>query len=1524
MWPVRAECSEAGCQGEQRGCASAMSGSPAASPAPGDLRPVSRGIVILPRPRSSSVRSASSSSAPSAPDEHLSAADVERALQRRAAGRQDALRRAFRASDPEGRLAVTPGELRRVVESFLLPLTGRQFQALLAQVSRRFDGTVPYMDFLGRYCRPWTVNSRCSSSRANRSMTLVELQRRLKDKVGTNLRNITRAFRLFDYNQDGLIQHHELRRVLESYCFPMSDKEFGRLWSHYSQNNSGTLSYKEFLEKLSLGTGDSRQPVPESTQLVLNWEAVHRDQENQLRNSTQMTQCQNPPCEGLTFDDVRTSFWNKMQLNHENVRRALHACDVTQRGFVSMEDLKSALSNFLFPMSDATFQELMTHYGFRATDQIAWEEFLARFKDPVANANGQTLPIITNHRVNPVLGAGEELSLREILQKLQHHVQEAFPSLKKAFLLFDESRVGKIARREMRRIVESLTLRMTNQQFKELMVLLDPEHTGFVSYHRFLELFEVKEKWEGYKCLSGDTETHQGEKEPPPDQTWDTVEGLLRDKLSAHWDQVSEALEFYDPSDTGSVTREELRKVLHTYGLPVSDSHFQKLCDSCMSSSSGGVLYRCFLESLGVPAQLGGPASETFRKAEARKSASSSERIKQADKGAAHYAKSRAVEKIVMKKLKERLAQRDISIQQCLLNSCKGRVSKDDLKKVLEDCSINVDDEQFQILIEALGFKNGGLSYSEFLTKCEGLQVPSGSAPPACSSHHHADGKQVQYMTAEDCIAQMKERLNGKSGDLFSAFHKMDTNHDGIVTMRDFRDLFDSFSFIIKEKEYQRVLGLLGLGPGSTLNFPEFLRMFQSQQRPEGTPWWSSSSRPKQFLEADPDLVCEQVHSYLVAKAQSRWHDLSQAFCEFDHDGRSIIRKRDLRAILYRFVLPITPAEFEKLWSRYDQAGRGYLTHSEFLEKLGLEISSVESGPTADRGVVEQKCMSPLEQRKRQQQMSMGTAQTAQLERELKDIIRDFYQDFSTAFAKLDRNNDGYVMVQDLHKVLKVHSYQADEVQLIHLLNRHGISTDEGKLSYFDFLRAFDGSGALEYGHRPEPAARKESFDGYSPEKALAKIKERVTDSYDTLQKAFAAFDTSGSGTVSALEFRRVLDQFCFKLSDQQFRHLLGKVKVNRDRTVDWKDFLSCFNFINQGTTDEWTEKVEKFSRPIQTQALSMKDILSRIQEVVTARLYTISREIVNLDYAHINVISKEDFRDICHQHFMRLTDDQFNDLWSQLPVNDYGNLDYREFLKRFSGEAPPSPAGRDSPERTSPFPAECTDGTPSPVRRPKTASSAIGYKKSRELVRRPATAGGRSTPLLNCEPMEQKVKAEVYRSWRAILKKCRERDAEGLGEVSVPEFLAVMESCDIKMTPGEFGQLALKYDMKNNSRFSYTEFLRHFVLTLKPQEKSPLARVRVQQPRVLRSPGTPSSPFVEAMLRIQGQVLQAWRPMRQALTSCDRSRTGFVSLQDFRKVLKQHSVNLTEEELFHLTAFFDKSLTEKIPYNDFLRAFLG
>ena len=58
-------------------------------------------------------------------------------------------------------------------------------------------------------------------------------------------------------------------------------------------------------------------------------------------------------------------------------------------------------------------------------------------------------------------------------------------------------------------------------------------------------------------------------------------------------------------------------------------------------------------------------------------------------------------------------------------------------------------------------------------------------------------------------------------------------------------------------------------------------------------------------------------------------------------------------------------------------------------------------------------------------------------------------------------------------------------------------------------------------------------------------------------------------------------------------------------------------------------------------------------------------------------------------------------------------------------------------------------------------------------------------------------------------------------------------------------------------------------------------------------------------------------------LKAYDESGTGFLSVADFRKVLRQYGVNLSEEEFFHLLEYYDKTLSAKISYNDFLRAFL-
>lgn len=65
--------------------------------------------------------------------------------------------------------------------------------------------------------------------------------------------------------------------------------------------------------------------------------------------------------------------------------------------------------------------------------------------------------------------------------------------------------------------------------------------------------------------------------------------------------------------------------------------------------------------------------------------------------------------------------------------------------------------------------------------------------------------------------------------------------------------------------------------------------------------------------------------------------------------------------------------------------------------------------------------------------------------------------------------------------------------------------------------------------------------------------------------KAFTAFDKTRNGKVAQAEFRRVLDHFCVRLSDVQYRHLLAKLSIKEEESkVDWKEFLRIFSLHNQ------------------------------------------------------------------------------------------------------------------------------------------------------------------------------------------------------------------------------------------------------------------------------------------------------------------------------------------------------------------------
>ncbi|XP_055048571.2 EF-hand calcium-binding domain-containing protein 6 isoform X3 [Misgurnus anguillicaudatus] len=1448
---------------------SVRSGQVLPSSAHTDLRPITQGLAIIPRAKSASrtssrnsLKSDSASSVQSVADENLSLDNIENLLSEKVEDRKDDLKAAFEAFDQEGNKTVTKGEFKRVREGFLVPLTESQFEGLLGKLEIKENGTVPYLEFLRKYCKVSSVTERVPYTSAKyRNRSLGELQRHLKDKIGDNLKNITRAFRLFDYNSDGQIQQHELRKVLEGYCFPMSQQEFHRLWSNYSPNNADTLSYKEFLEKLGVDCENYRRIEPDSVKLALNWDAVNRTTRPNSKTSIREFSGKSTD---MNLDEVQTKFLSKMKKNYNLVEKALQAFDVTDSGLVSHEDLRSIFSNFLFPMDDNTVRDLLNRFGVTTTDPVKWRRFLGMFKDDKQDV------VIQN--ASPPETA-DVCSIETILPRLQQQLTDHQPRLTEAFVNVDKSNTGFISRDELRRVLENISINLTDDQFRVLADHLDVEHVDAINYKQFLDFF-YQQRPIAHTANLNEKSSAQLNTFNTSTPTQNTIEEILKEKLAEKYNMLIESIANATQNQSDNMAPEDLRRLIQQYGLPLSEHHFSKLCEPFLED--GAVNYKLFLKNLGI----------SERRADSR-NLSNLEREDQAHEVQGLNIKSQAVQGVVLRKLKERLQKRGMTLQDRLM-STTGVLSLRDFCKILDDCGIYLEGPQFQMLIESLGFNGGQISVTDFVAKYEDTTT---------SEMNEEMGRQTEnvqtatILSAEDCLSQLKKKIKEYHGDLLTAFRLMDKNRDGVVNRNDFRALFDSLMFVTKHKEYQRLLDLVGLTPGATLNYAEFCDKVNS----------SSKMKLHQHEILRDGWLCsafDQVHNHLASLAHKGSLEFSKAFGQLGEDGERIMGKVDLKQLLFKYYLPITPQEFEKLWARYDEEGKGFLTQTEFLRKLKV---------TPDEDTLQE-----------QPPVSMTKPDTEVTLQNLRKWIKSHFEKVSGSLVVLDKSQDGHVTVMDLLSLLHRHGFQLTETQLKDLLNLLGFDTRHKKLPYIDFLKHLTGS-PLPSGSPgedfPEPVE-------LSTERAMQRVKEIVTASSDILYKAFSAFDKTGDGMIPQGEFRQVLNHFCMRLSDVQFRKLLSKLSLSEGEEimVDWKEFLEVFNLHKQETADEWLRKIQKMRFPNQTRPLLITDVLRRIQEVVSARLYTISREMADLDYANVHAISKDDFRSICDRHFMRLTDDQFQILWKMLPVNGFGNLEYQEFLKKFSGE----PIRFEKVGRSLPGSARPSLDRPASLQRPKTAPCTLRcYSSSTDKLRRPSTSSRRQTPLLNCEDVEIKVRPRIQECWRHVQRKCREADTERTGEIDVKTFLEILQGLRIELSPTEFEQLAVKYDIKNSGRVSYPDFLRHFVLMFSPQINNSSCRLKLQLPRTPMSAGPLSDQCIEAMLRISKPVQVFWRQMRQKFISFDKERSGHISLQDFRKVLRQFSVNLSEEEFFHFTSFFDNNISGKISYNDFLRIFL-
>ncbi|XP_059103989.1 EF-hand calcium-binding domain-containing protein 6 isoform X1 [Peromyscus eremicus] len=1448
-----------------------------------------------------------SSSATAIANPILSSLDVERILSQRISCKRDEIKKVFQVLDPTHSQAVTKGDLKRIITAFLLPLTREQFQDLLAQLPLTSSGNVPYLEFLSRFGGidlNINVIRRGNGNEIDHNRTLKELETQLADKIFRNMRTIKKAFQLIDVNNTGMMQSQELRRVLETFCLKMRDEEYQMLLKQYSLDGSATVDYNTFLKNLNVSNDMNFRYLLSNPELSRESQQAKNARRERLFNS----ESSEDVWKNYSLDDLEKTFCQELSKCYEKIEKALSAGDPSKGGYVSLNYLKVVLDTFVYRLPRRIFIQLMKRFGLKTTTKVNWKQFLTTFYER------QGLDVIkaTSLKKRSSTDSRNQSRKENIIKKLFKYSEERYTALKKALLIINTTPNGHITWEELRHILNCVVAKLSDSEFNELKQTFDPECTGSLKVSCLLDALDDSPK---VRKMSPPTDT----KAPVP-VAWDSVEEMLRDAITRNLQTFYGMLQSYDLGDTGTIARNNFKKVIHVFCPYLSNEHIIKLSSKFQDTASGRILYKKLLLTIGV--DVPPPTSPpSVPKDQPNEQLPKEEQIQPDLPERTQPTRDKMIEtkkmtkEEVIDRLKHCIQQQDPVFKKQFLSISKEpdtKISLEGFRKVLEEIGLPMNDNQFAQLTAKIGYKKEGMSYQDFTsgfedTKLSGLEtVP---LQPRTTSKTKLDD---HFISAEECLRLFPKKQKELFSDPYSAFFKIDTDRDGIINMHDLHRLLQQLQLNMKDSEFERFLCLLGLRLSVTLNFREF------QNLCENRPWKADEAPQRQIRYkqkvADSELACEQAHQYLIVKAKTRWADLSKNFIETDNDGNGILRRRDIKNALYGFDIPLTPREFEKLWQSYDTEGRGCITYQEFLQRLGIRYSAKVHRPYKEDYF---NFLGHFTKPKQVQEEIQELQQMTEREK-----LLDRYEEISKALNVLDKSKTPAPLCK-VQKVLQECGCPLKEEELVSLLKSLGISVHNSCVNPLDLLRALE----IHRTSKAQPKEKDEStpvnFSKLNPEEVVKNMQAIVDSSQPALVKAFSALDKENTGFVKAMEFGDVLKSFCQKLTDNQYHYLLRKLRLHLTPSIHWKYFLENFGSFLEETADEWAENMPKVPPPTLPKETANRDILARMHKAVSSHYHTIVQEFENFDTAKNNTVSRDEFRSICTRHVQILTDEQFDRLWSEMPVNTKGRLKYQDFLSRFGTERAPSPpmAAGDSGDSTvaqrgSSAP-EVSQGTRSTLCSPSRDSRSASKSRSH-----PCTPVG-TQPLQNCEPIESKLRKQIQGCWRELLKECKEKDIDKQGSVTATEFLALVEKFKLDISKEESQQLIVKYDLKGNGKFAYCDFIQSCVLLLKAKETSLMRRMRIQNADKMKEAGVETPSFYSALLRIQPKIVHCWRPMRRTFKAYDENGTGLLSVADFRKVLRQYSINLSEEEFFHVLEYYDKSLSSKISYNDFLRAFL-
>ncbi|XP_067298882.1 EF-hand calcium-binding domain-containing protein 6 [Pseudorasbora parva] len=603
-------------------------------------------------------------------------------------------------------------------------------------------------------------------------------------------------------------------------------------------------------------------------------------------------------------------------------------------------------------------------------------------------------------------------------------------------------------------------------------------------------------------------------------------------------------------------------------------------------------------------------------------------------------------------------------------------------------------------------------------------------------------------------------------------------------------------------------------------------------------------------------------------------------------DGKPLVNRPVLLEILTKFLRrPVPAKQLKDLLFRLRLSNRVLISFDEFYGAL-KDPDSYKSNPAG-----------PL-----------TIPQTLAL---LRGPARSRFLECVELLCKSDNITESWISATEFRNILnklKLHLKDPDFEKLWRRLDMDGL----GAVKQTIFLKKLGLSRRIEPHNEKNYNTKAE--DTKAPARTLSKaeeerhtsiaietwLKDRFREGVQKMKTEFDQLDPENSGKVRGADFVQVLGKFGLHLKREHLGLFLSRCGLKLKKgCVRYLNFLRSFQ---DRSSDGITHKIisnpkHRFHSDDKLScASSLSAIEAKLTRLFQSEYLSLLQTFQNIDKLNKGTISKEEFRAAMESRFgLEISDPQFKQLLDRLPLDHHGNVQYPIFMAAF----------------------DTRKGVPSLFQ--AAAQPALNHDSGEEK----SSEEDRSDLELF-----SLVKSVVANHYRDVLREFEELDEKNTRRLTQEDMYQLLKRLAFhpEVTRGEVRRLWSSLFTQQDGTVDFQQFIRHFGPSPKsccyPNAKyNPPKRGDNDFMRLSKRLNCVSDILVDALrAKVELSVSELWTEFSEM----DFSGTGFVSNDEFKEILMNLCVNLSQYECDLLARKFDINHDGSVSYTEFLRPFLS